>query len=339
MSANRKIKFGIIGLGNIGKIHAALAAEKGELVAICDIDVQRVLPDAEKLGVRFFESVDEMFSSDIELDVVAVCTPNGLHFEHTVFSLNNGVHVICEKPMAIKSVHCREMINASVMNNKHLFLVMQNRFNPGVETLKKLLDEGTLGDILSIHVNCFWNRPAAYFEVEWRRTLAMNGGTLFTQFSHFVDLIYWYFGNVKIVQSITSNRLLKNEIEFEDNGVVNFLFENGIVGSLNYTLNAFRKNMEGSITIFAEKGTIKIGGEYLNEISYQNTDLSLEIPSSAQMKSNDYGFYKGSMSNHGKVYDNVISVLKSKEAPIVNPEDGFHTVEIIEKIYKEAIKG
>ncbi|MEP6846528.1 MAG: Gfo/Idh/MocA family oxidoreductase, partial [Panacibacter sp.] len=164
----------------------------------------------------------------------------------------------------------------------------------------------------------------------------LDGGTLFTQFSHFIDLLYWFFGDVKNVQALLSNAAHKNIIEFEDSGIVNLEFENGILGGIHYTVNSYQKNMEGSLTIFAEKGTVKIGGEYLNELEYQRMENSNIENLHKGNIANDYGTYTGSMSNHDKVYQNIVDVLLHGGSSYANAHDGLKTVEIIENIYKAA---
>ena len=164
----------------------------------------------------------------------------------------------------------------------------------------------------------------------------MDGGTLFTQFSHFIDLLYWMIGDVQQVKTFKKNFAHKNIIEFEDTGVVILEFKNGVLGTINYTVNSFQKNMEGSLTIFGEKGTVKIGGQYLNELEYQQIQDHV-IPSlPVGNKANEYGFYQGSMSNHDKVYRNLADVIHNNANMAASSYDGLKTVEIIEKIYAAA---
>ena len=328
--------FAIIGCGNISKRHAEQAQTVGKLVAVCDI----IRSKAEELGkiydAAIFSSIEEMFAHKKPIDVAVICTPNGLHAAHSIVCLQAGCHVLCEKPMAIYSKDCMAMINEAKKAGKHLFVVKQNRFNPPVVAVKKLLDERKLGDIYSIQLNCFWNRDAKYYENSWKGTMELDGGTLFTQFSHFIDLLYWMFGDVRQVKAFKKNFAHKNIIEFEDTSVVILEFESGVIGSVNYTVNSFKKNMEGSLTIFGQKGTVKIGGQYLNELAYQQIKdhVIFDLPSSN--KANEYGFYEGSMSNHDKVYNNLVDVLQHNGKMAASSYDGLKTVEIIEKIYAAA---
>ncbi len=174
--------------------------------------------------------------------------------------------------MALTVPDCSAMVNAAEKANKRLFIVKQNRFNPPVEAVKKLIDDRKLGKIYSIQLNCFWNRNEDYYKNSWKGTRELDGGTLFTQFSHFIDLLYWFVGDVDWVSAQTGNFHHQGMIEFEDTGMVILKFNNGAIGTINYTVNAYKKNMEGSFTIFAEKGTVKIGGQYLNELEYQSLE-------------------------------------------------------------------
>ena len=238
--------------------------------------------------------------------------------------------------MAISSHDCKVMIAEAEKAHRSLFAVKQNRFNPPVVAVKDAIDKGILGRIYSIQLSCFWNRNASYYSNSWKGTKDLDGGTLFTQFSHFIDLLYWMIGDVTRAYALTANRAHENVIEFEDTGVVVLEFANGALGTINYTVNSRDKNMEGSLTIFAEKGTVKIGGEYLNELEYQNIEgfEIKELP--AGNKANNYGTYVGSMSNHNKVYENLVDVLMHNGSISASAFDGMKTVEIIEKIYASA---
>jgi UDP-N-acetyl-2-amino-2-deoxyglucuronate dehydrogenase len=240
--------------------------------------------------------------------------------------------------MALTVQDCGEMIKAAEKANRRLFAIKQNRFNPPVVAIKNAMDEGRLGKIYSIQLSCFWNRNVDYYHNSWKGTLNLDGGTLYTQFSHFIDLLYWMIGDVKQVKAMMNNSNHQGIIEFEDTGVVILEFYNGAIGTINYTVNSYKKNMEGSLTIFGEKGTVKIGGQYLNELEYQEIDgFRIEnLPEGN--KANNYGNYQGSMSNHDKVYDNLIEVLQNNGSISTSSFEGLKTVEIIEKIYREAIR-
>ena len=330
------IKFGIIGCGRIAQRHAEHInnTEGCELVATCDIVPEKSLELGTKYNAKSFNNILEFLSNE-EIDVVSICSPNGLHAEHSIASLLAGKHVLCEKPMAISAYDCGEMIKAAEKINKRLFIIKQNRYNPPVAAVKKLIDENKLGKISNVQLSCFWNRNENYYANSWKGTKELDGGTLFTQFSHFVDLLYYLIGDVKEVKAFGGNFQHQNTIEFEDTGVVILKFHNGALGTINYTVNSYQKNMEGSLTIFGDKGTVKIGGQYLNELEYQKIE-GIEITNLEEgNKANNYGEYQGSMSNHDKVYENIVQVLQNGASVTTNMFEGLKTVEIIEKIYTE----
>lgn len=333
----KTLKFALIGCGRIGKRHSEQIINNGQLVAVCDIDIAKAESFGKQYNVTSYNSIDSLLSSEKEIDIVSICSPNGLHAVHTIKALKNGNHVLCEKPMAINVHECGEMIKAAERANKRLFIVKQNRFNPPVAAVKKLIDENKLGKILTVQLNCFWNRNSQYYNTsEWKGTKKLDGGTLYTQFSHFIDLLYYMIGDVKEVYAFTGNFMHKKEIEFEDAGVVALKFYNGALGTINYTVNSYKKNMEGSITIFAEKGTVKIGGQYLNELEYQMIE-DVEIKNlPVGNPPNMYGKYIGSMSNHAQVYENVVDVLNNGGIITTNGFEGLKTVEIIDKILRSA---
>jgi predicted dehydrogenase len=328
----KTLHFAIIGCGRIAQRHAEHIARLGKLTAVCDVDQGKATALATKYGARAYTAVAEMLREK-ELDVVAVCSPNGLHAEHTIAALKAGFHVLCEKPMALTVQDCGEMINTAERANRRLFIVKQNRFNPPVAAVKQLIDEGRLGKIYSVQLNCFWNRNAEYYRNSWKGTRSLDGGTLFTQFSHFIDLLYWMIGDVKETFGFGGNFDHEGTIEFEDTGAISLRFYNGVVGTINYTVNSFGKNMEGSLTIFGQKGTIKIGGQYLNELEYQHIDGYKIDNLPPGNPPNNYGQYQGSMSNHDKVYQNLIEVLQGNGIIATNGFEGLKTVEIIDKIY------
>jgi predicted dehydrogenase len=332
------IKFATIGCGRIAQRHAEHIAKVGKLVAICDIVPEKADALALQYGAKAYYDISALLTAEKGIDIVSICSPNGLHSMHSIMSLEAGFHVLCEKPMAISTEDCGKMIQAAEKANRRLFAIKQNRFNPPVAAVKKIIDEGRLGNILSVQLSCFWNRSNEYYENSWKGTADLDGGTLYTQFSHFVDLLYWMIGDVEEVFSYNSNYLHKGIIEFEDTGVVILKFKNGVLGTINYTVNSFEKNMEGSLTIFGEKGTVKIGGQYLNELEYQQIENYSITNLPEGNKPNHYGNYVGSMSNHDKVYQNVVDVLCNQAAINTSAFEAMKTVEIIEKIYQSAKK-
>jgi len=332
----KKIRFALVGCGKIGERHAGHIKNLGHLQAVCDIDPGKATATAAKFGGSVYTDLDEMLNTEKEIDVVSVCTPNGLHAEHSIKALKAGFNVLCEKPMAINSRDCGEMIKVAERMNRRLFVIKQNRYNPPVAAVKKAIDEDRLGKIYNVQLTCFWNRNDDYYKNSWKGTKALDGGSLYTQFSHFVDLLYWFCGDVQEVQAYTGNFAHQDSIEFEDSGVVILKFYSGTIGAINFSVNSYKQNMEGSLTIIGEKGTVKIGGQYLNILEYQCIkDYTIEITDKGNAP-NQYGTYVGSMSNHDKVYANIIEVLQEGKSISTNFFEGLKTVEIIEKIYQSA---
>lgn len=326
--------FALAGCGRISQRHAEQISKIGNVKAVCDIIPERANILAKQYKATPYYTIESLLAAEKNIDVLSVCTPNGLHARHSILSLQAGINVLCEKPLCLHVAEGKAMIEAAAKAEKKLFVVKQNRYNPPVAYLKELVESHSLGKIFSFQVNCFWNRPPAYY-IDWKGTKALDGGTLFTQFSHFIDLIYWLLGDIRQVKTLAQN-FAHPLIEFEDTGVVAFEMKSGTIGSLNYTVNSFGKNMEGSITIFAEKGTIKIGGQYLNELEYFNVEGLTTPALPAGNPANGYGFYQGSMSNHDKVYENLIKTLNNPAHLFASAEDGLKTVEIIEKIYNNS---
>ena len=330
------IKFAIIGCGRIAQRHAQHIKNNGVLVAVCDIVKEKADTLAKEYDAKSYYTIQELLAVEKDIDVVAICSPNGLHAEHSILSLKAGCNVLCEKPMAITVDDCDKMMTVAKESGKQLFAIKQNRFNPPVAAVKKILDEGRLGKIFSVQLTCFWNRNEDYYSNSWKGTKDLDGGTLYTQFSHFIDLLYWMFGDVKEVGSFIGNYAHKDIIEFEDSGVAIVNFENDVIATINYSVNSYKKNMEGSLTILGEKGTVKIGGQYLNELEYQEIENYKIENLPVGNRANNYGNYQGSMSNHDKVYENVVAVLEGKETISASAFDAMKTVDIIEKIYKAA---
>lgn len=332
-----KILFSIVGFGNIGSRHARQIEQNPDttLVAVCDINP--AIKDQLPANVAFFTSLEAMLANS-GAHVLCVCTPNYLHEPHTIAGLEAGLHVVVEKPMAISTAECDRMIAAGQKTGKTIFAVKQNRYNPPVQEVKKLMSNNELGDIYMIQVNCFWNRGDAYYECsDWRGKKDKDGGCLFTQFSHFVDILYYLNGPVETASGQIHNFAHQHNTEVEDTGSFVMKARNGAIINFNFTTCAYERNMEGSITIFAEKGTVKIGGQYLNTIEYQKMAGPALPVIHISAKENDYGLYQGSMSNHDKVIRNVVDVLLHQHPVMTSAQEGRSVVEIIELMYGNAI--
>ncbi len=328
-----KIKFGIIGYGNIGKRHAhhILANTEAELTAVCEVP-GFLFDEALPASVAKYDDIG-VFLEQCDAEVINVCTPNYLHHPHTLAALQSGKNVVCEKPMAITSDQCTEMMDMAATMGKAIFVVKQNRYNEPVQQVKKLLEENVLGNIYFVNVNCFWNRNEFYYnESEWRGKRSMDGGCLFTQFSHFVDILYYLFGDIDYCQGVIDN-FDHDYIEIEDSGSFVMRTKKGAIVNFNFSTCSYEKNMEGAFTILGKYGTVKIGGQYLNTIEYQHIKDTRLPDITLEAKANDYGKYQGSMSNHDRVIQNVIAHLKGRENIMTNAFEGRKVVEMIEKMY------
>lgn len=331
-----KIKFAVVGAGHIGKRHAEMIRreDEAELVALVDVRTAEEC-DATHFGVPFFSSIDELLASNVEFDVVNVCTPNGLHAGQSLAALEAKKHVVVEKPMGLSKDNCEQVIFKSLQMSKNVFCVMQNRYSPPSEWIKQVVTDGILGDIFLVQLNCYWNRDDRYYKKGgWKGTKDLDGGTLFTQFSHFIDIMYWLFGDIKNIQGKFNDYTHKESTDFEDSGMVNFEFVNGGMGCINYSTAVAMQNLESSITIIGSKGSVKIGGQYMNEVEVCNIE-GYEMPTLKEANpANDYGPYKGSAANHNFVIKNVIDTLKGRTTATTNALEGLKVVEIIERIYE-----
>lgn len=331
----QKVKFAIIGSGHIGKRHAEMIRrnEEAELVAVCDvISVEEA--GLKDIDVPYFTGVDDMFKAGLDFDIVSICSPNGLHATHAITSLENRKHVVCEKPMALTKADCERIIFKALQVHKNVFCVMQNRYSPPSIWLKQIVDEKIIGDIYLVQLTCFWNRDDRYYKKgSWKGTNKLDGGTLFTQFSHFIDIMYWVFGDITDIEAKFNDFCHKHSTDFEDTGLVNFRFTNGGMGNLSYSTAVYDKNMESSITVIGSKGSVKVGGQYMNEVEYCNIK-DYTMPELGPVNpANDYGNYKGSAANHHFIIQNVIDTLRERTSITTNALEGLKVVEIIERIY------
>ncbi len=331
------IKFAVVGSGHIGKRHAEMVIRnpEAELVAMCDV---RTKEECENnYDVPFYSSVDAMLENIPEADVVCVCSPNGLHSEHAKKSIDAGKHVVVEKPMGLTKIECEEVMFKALNRSKQVFCVMQNRYSPPSVWLKQVIDERVLGEIYMVQTNCYWNRDDRYYKRNhWKGTMNLDGGTLFTQFSHFLDLMYWLFGDIENIKGNFKDYKHSHNTAFEDSGFLSFDFVKGGIGSFNFSTAINDNNFESSMTIIGEKGTIKVGGQYMNEVEYcEIQDYTLPELKEAN-PANDYGYYKGSAANHIHVIENVVNTLSGRTNITTNALEGLKVVDIIERMYQAA---
>lgn len=333
----KNVKFAIFGYGHIGKRHAAMVEgnDLGEVVAVVEpLDDRR--EDAKSThNCPVFKSGEEMFAAGLDIDVVNVCTPNGLHATHAIEALTARCNVVIEKPMGLSKAESEDVIHKALQVSRNVFLVKQNRYSPTSEWLKSLMNEDRLGEIYMVQLNCYWNRDNRYYKPGgWKGTIDLDGGTLFTQFSHFIDIMYWLFGDISNIQGRCTN-FNHPSTQFEDTGVVNFDFVNGGMGSMNFSTSVWGQNLESSITVIGEKGSVKVAGQYMDKVDYchiENYEMPTLPPANPP---NDYGAYKGSAANHHYVIQNVVDVITGKDEISTNALEGMKVVEIIERMYKK----
>ncbi|HTP81011.1 MAG TPA: Gfo/Idh/MocA family oxidoreductase [Bacteroidota bacterium] len=332
---SEKPRFAVVGCGKIGSRHCAVvdAEERAELVAVCDIDENVGRRTSELYGgIPAFTDFSTMLRKT-DATIVNICTPHGLHAPMAIEAAKAGKHILVEKPMALTVKDCRAMIDVAKKNGVKLMVVKQNRYNVPIALAKNALDSKRLGKVLMAQCNVLWNRHKEYYEDSaWRGKRALEGGALYTQASHFIDLMIWWFGDVVRAETTIETRL--HEIEIEDCGAALLQFSSGVLGTLLWTTCVYNKNYEGSITIIGEHGTIKVGGQYLNKIEYWDVQ-SYPLPDNVEFvdKPNTYGKYEGTSSNHDKVINDVVAELLNERHNVVEGDEGIKTIEAIEKIY------
>ena len=331
------IRFGVIGCGHIGKRHAEMITRNANatLVALCDILPPETL-QIQSYQTNFYNNITALLAAEPDIDVINICTPNGLHASHAIQALQAGKHVVIEKPMALTSADCDLIIDTAAQYDKKVFCVMQNRFSPPSAWIKEIVSSNRLGEIFMVQVNCFWNRDERYYHSNtWHGKQTLDGGTLFTQFSHFIDTMLWLFGDVKNIKTQFADFNHNHLTDFEDSGIVAFEFVNGGIGSIHYSSAVYNKNFESSIRIIAQHGTIEIGGQYMNEVKYCDIK-DYEMPQLAPTAApNNYGPYIGSAANHHFIIDNIVDVLHHNAAIATTANEGKLVVDVIERIYNQ----
>lgn len=335
---DRKIRFALVGCGRIAQNHfGALAqhSDRCELVGVCDIDPGRLAEAAATTGARPFATLAAMLAG-CDADAVIVCTPSGLHAEHTVHIAASGRHVVTEKPMATRWEDGKRMVNACDTAGVRLFVVKQNRRNATLQLLKSAVEKKRFGRIYMVNLNVFWNRPDAYYNsAKWRGTWEYDGGAFMNQASHYVDLIDWLIGPVESVQAYTAT--LARDIEVEDTGVLSVRWRNGALGSMNVTMLTYPRNLEGSITILGEHGTVRLGGVAVNEV--QQWQFALADPDDAKVDQASYQTTSVYGFGHPLYYDNVIATLRGAAEPETDGREGLKSLEVLVAAYISARDG
>ncbi len=333
------INFAVVGCGHIGKRHAEMISRNQESRLLALIDVKdRANLGIDQYDVPFYNTLEDFLKSPEaqQTDVVNIASPNGFHASQAMQCLESRKHVVIEKPMALNKQDAEKVIFKALHVHKHVFAVMQNRYSPPSAWIKELIESDKLGQIYMVQLNCYWNRDNRYYKPEsWHGKLDLDGGTLFTQFSHFIDLMYWLFGDIQNIQSRFNNFNHSKLTEFkEDSGVLQFEFVNGGMGCVNFSTSIWDCNLESSMTIIADNGSVKIGGQYMDKVEYchvKDYQMPELLPTNP---GNDYGAYKGSAANHHFVIENVVDVLKGRNQITTNALEGLKVVEIIERMYQ-----
>ena len=340
MRRGERIRFGVVGCGRIGSRHAAhiAANPRAELAAVCDVREERARAFAAEYGGAPSSSLAAMLGTP--LDVVSICTPSGMHAEMSCAALAAGVHVLCEKPMALSLADCERVVRAEAASDRRFFLVKQNRYNAPVRALKDAVFRGRLGRVTLVGSDVLWNRNRAYYEADdWKGTMAQDGGALMTQCSHFLDLMLWIGGRVTSVTARMAN-LAHDYIETEDTGVIQLAFEGGAIGALTYTTCTYRQSLEGSLSVIGTDGTVKIGGQYLNSLEQWDVK-DLPRPTDADevpLLPGADGTYRSSKSRHGDVIENVVAVLLDGQDIKTNSAQGRESVEVMQAAYVSALE-
>lgn len=328
----RKIKIAVVGCGRISRNHFGSIEKHGDefqLVAVCDIDPVVLAEHAEKHKVAAYRDMEEMLQKE-QIDLVALCTPSGIHADQAVLTAKHKVHVMTEKPMATRWNDGVRMVKACDKAGVRLFVVKQNRLNTTLQLLKRALTEKRFGKIHMVHLNVFWTRPQTYYDQGngWRGTWEFDGGAFMNQASHYVDLLDWLIGPVEKVQAMMSTT---RDIEAEDTGVLNVKWRNGALGSMSVTMLTYPQNLEGSITILGEKGTVRIGGVAVNEIQLwqfdKPKDYDRQIQGANYETTSVYGF------GHPLYYKNVVNVMRGEAAPETDGREGLKSLELLIAAY------
>jgi len=334
----RKIRIALIGCGRIAEKHFEAIKKHAanlELESVCDIDQEALEKACQLTGAKGYLGLDDLLKHS-KADIVTVCTPSGLHPEHTCKIAKAGKHVISEKPMATRWHDGIEMVKCCDANGVRLFVVKQNRMNATLQLLKQAVEKKRFGKIYLVNVNVFWLRPQSYYDqAKWRGTWEFDGGALMNQASHYIDLLDWLFGPVESVQAMTAT--LARNIETEDTGVMNIKWRTGALGSVSVTMLTYPRNFEGSITILGEKGTVRVGGVAVNEI--QHWEFADKLPEDENVSQASYATTSVYGFGHPGYYDNVIQVLRGTALPQTDGREGLKSLEILIAAYLSARDG
>ncbi len=334
---NRKIRLAVVGCGRISRNHFGSIekhTDNVELAAVCDTNPQTLAEHTKQYKVAGYRSMEEMLKKE-QLDIVTLCTPSGIHPDQAVLAAKYGINVMTEKPMATRWQDGIRMVRACDEVNVRLFVVKQNRRNATLQLLKRAVEEKRFGKIYMVHLNVFWTRPQEYYDqAKWRGTWEFDGGAFMNQASHYIDLFDWLIGPVDKVQAMMNTT---RDIEVEDTGVLNIKWRSGTLGSMSVTMLTYSKNLEGSIIILGEKGTVRIGGVAANDIQLwqfdEQKDYDQQIEKANYETTSVYGF------GHPLYYKNVIDVLRGEAEPETDGREGLKSLELLIAAYLSARDG
>jgi UDP-N-acetyl-2-amino-2-deoxyglucuronate dehydrogenase len=338
---NRKIRFALIGCGRIAQKHfnAILEhAKDAKLIAICDNNPQNLALAIKQTQAKGFSNLNQLLSDkSLNLDIIVLATPSGLHSNQVIQIAKTSKHIMTEKPMATRWQDGLNMVEACDNAGVYLFVVKQNRHNSTLKLLKQAILKKRFGRIYMVNINVFWTRPQEYYDsADWRGTWEFDGGALMNQASHYVDLLDWLIAPIESVQAFTAT--LGRNIEVEDTATLSIRWRSGALGSMNVTMLTYPKNLEGSITIIGEKGTVKVGGIAVNEIQHwefadSNKKDSENIKNANYTTDSVYGF------GHPLYYENVINTLRGKTKAETDGREGLRSLEVLIAAYLSARDG
>lgn len=332
---SKKIRIAVVGCGRIAENHFSAIQELNsdlELVGACDNNPKALDLIATNKKIPIYQKIEDLIAQT-NPDIITLCTPSGLHAQQTIQIAAQKKHVITEKPMATRWQDALAMIHACKQSNVQLFVVKQNRYLGTLKLLKQAIEKKRFGKIYLVNINVYWTRPQTYYdEASWRGTKELDGGAFMNQASHYVDLLNWLMGPVQNVHAMMST--LGRQIEVEDTGVLNINWQAGTVGSMNVTMLTYPKNLEGSVTIIGEKGTVKIGGTSVNEI--QHWDFADKQPEDETIPELNLSALSKKGLGHVPYYENVIKTLRGESKPDIDGEEGLKSLEILTAAYLSA---
>ncbi|MGE0799234.1 MAG: Gfo/Idh/MocA family protein [Lautropia sp.] len=333
--SGRTIRFAVVGCGRISSNHLQALAQHAadvHLTDVCDVDPAALAAAVAKTGARGHASLEALLATS-SADVVCLATPSGLHSAQAIEIARSGRHVLSEKPMATRWEEGVAMVQACQRAGVQLFVVKQNRCNATLQMVKRAMVDGRFGRVYMVTINVFWTRPQSYYDAaKWRGTWSLDGGAFMNQASHYVDLLDWLIGPVESVHAYTAT--LARRIEAEDTGVMSVRWKSGAIGSVNVTMLTYPRNLEGSITILGEKGTVRVGGVAANEIAHWEFEDARpedeQTTSASYQTTSVYGF------GHPLYYRNVIEVLRGQARPETDGQQGLRSLALLCAAYRSA---